>query len=429
VTLSVFLSVPVTLVRPHIGILVGTWLSLMSPHKLTWGYAQTLRVAFIVAIATIIAWIASKEPKRPPGGSVVAILAAFTVWVCVCMPFALVPVDAMAKFEQAMKILLLTFLAMCLIQGKERIQALVWVTALSIGFYGLRGGVFTILTHGQYRVWGPPETFIEDNNQLGLALTMILPLLYYLQLTTAQRWVRLGLWGLMGVTLLAILGTYSRGALLGLSMVLAVLWWRTPHRLLTGAAFAVMLGGALLAAPEKWFDRMDSIANYQHDESAQGRIDAWTFATKLALDRPIVGGGFRVFYDKDIFLSYVPDAPTNRNAHSIYFEVLGEMGFVGLFLFLALGLAALGTAQRIIRLARDRPDLRWAEDLGRMLQVSLMGYATAGAFVNLGFFDLYYTVLVILVATRHEVGRAVTAAQPAAVLQRHSPQAYRPKYS
>jgi probable O-glycosylation ligase (exosortase A-associated) len=197
--------------------------------------------------------------------------------------------------------------------------------------------------------------------------------------------------------------------------VLAVLWWRTPRRILTGTIFAAVLGAALLAAPEKWFDRMESIANYQKDESAQGRFDAWRFATKLALDRPFVGGGFRAFYDRDLFLSYIPDAPTNRNAHSIYFEVLGEMGFVGLSLFLALGLCALIMTQRTIWLARGRPDLKWAADLGRMTQVSLLGYATAGAFLNLGFFDLYYTILVIIVATRQEVGRVVASASPALV--------------
>src|SRR5690349_6336112 len=128
ITISVLCSVPVTFVRPHIGILVGTWLSLMSPHKLTWGYAQTLRVALISALATILAWIISSEPKRPPGGAVVVILAAFTIWVCVCLPFAILPDLALVKFEQVIKILLLTFVAMCLIHGKQRIQALVWVT-------------------------------------------------------------------------------------------------------------------------------------------------------------------------------------------------------------------------------------------------------------------------------------------------------------
>jgi putative inorganic carbon (hco3(-)) transporter len=409
VTLIVLGSVPITFLRPYVGILVGTWLSLMSPHKMSWGFAQTLRVALIVGLATLFAWILSKEPKRPPGGAVVWWLGAFTVWIFVCMPFAMVPDEAMDKFAQVVKILLLTYVAMCMIHGKERIQLLVWVTAISVGFYGIRGGIFTILTGGNFRVWGPPGTFIEDNNQLGLALAMILPLLFYLQSTATRTWVRLGLWGAMGCTLLAILGTYSRGALLGLCMVMPVLWWRTPRRGLTAVIFAVFLGGALMAAPEQWFQRMQTISTYEQDESARGRLDAWSFALQLARDHPIVGGGFRVFYDSSIFLSYVPDAPTSRNAHSIYFEVLGEMGFVGLFLFLGLGAAALLTTQRIIKLARRKPDLRWAADLARMLQVSLLGYATAGAFLNLGFFDLYYTVLVIIVATRHEVMRALAA--------------------
>jgi probable O-glycosylation ligase (exosortase A-associated) len=151
--------------------------------------------------------------------------------------------------------------------------------------------------------------------------------------------------------------------------------------------------------PEAWWDRMATIETYQQDDSAQGRFDAWTFALKLALDYPLTGGGFRVFYDSDIFLSYVPDAPTSRNAHSIYFEVLGENGFVGLAIFLALLSTAMLTCQRIVRQSRGHPELAWADQLARMIFVSLTGYATAGAFLNLGFFDLYYTILAILVAT------------------------------
>jgi putative inorganic carbon (hco3(-)) transporter len=409
VTLIVLCSIPITFMRPYVGVLVGTWLSLMSPHKMAWGFAQTLRVALIVAVATMLAWLFSNERKHPPGNSIVTCLALFTFWIVVCMPFAQVPNEAMDKFVQVAKILLLAYVAMCMVRGRQRIQLFVWVTAISIGFYGIRGGVFTVLTGGNFRVWGPPDTFIEDNNQLGLALGMVLPLLFYLQLTTANRWIRLGLWGAMGLTLIAILGTYSRGALVSLSITLPVLWWRMPRRALTGVAFAIFLGGFLAAAPDKWFDRMQSTANYQEDTSAQGRFDAWTFAWRIATDHPFVGGGFRVFYDSRIFISYVPDAPESRNAHSIYFEVLGEMGFVGLFLFLLLGLSALRTTQQIVRLARDRPDLKWAADLGRMLQVSLLSYATAGAFLNLGFFDLYYTVLVTIVATKHEVQQTLLA--------------------
>ena len=85
--------------------------------------------------------------------------------------------------------------------------------------------------------------------------------------------------------------------------------------------------------------------------------------------------------------------------HSIYFEVLGEHGWIGLTIFLSLGLTALLTCSRIVKLSRDRPDLKWASDLAKMMQVCLVGYAAAGTFLNLATFDLFYHILTIIFLT------------------------------
>ena len=411
VVLIVFGSIPMIFVRPFAGILVWTWLSLMNPHRLTWSYAYDLRSALVIGAVTLAAWILSREPKRPPATAATVFLALFTFWFSFANLFALLPAEAWVKWEQSIKIVGMTFVAMCLTQGRERVLALAWATAVSIGFYGIRGGLFTILTAGNYRVWGPANSFISDNNQLAVALIMIVPLLRYLQLVTAQRWLRLGLLGAMGLTVIAILGTYSRGGLVGLAAMLGVLWLGTRNKLVTGTAMALVLAGALAAAPDKWFDRMRTIETYQEDKSLQGRFDAWTFAWKLALDRPLTGGGMSAFSDARAFLRYVPTAPKNRNAHSIYFEVLGESGFIGLFLFLGLGASTLLGSLWLVRRTRDRPDLAWARDLGRMMPASIAGYAAGGAFVNLGFFDLYYTLVAIVVAAVATVRR--TLAEPA----------------
>jgi putative inorganic carbon (HCO3(-)) transporter len=87
-------------------------------------------------------------------------------------------------------------------------------------------------------------------------------------------------------------------------------------------------------------------------------------------------------------------------AHSIYFQVLGEQGFVGLFLFLLLGLLAWRTGSKVINAAKDVPENKWAADLAAMGQVSLIGYATAGAFLGLAYFDLPYHLVVIIVLTK-----------------------------
>jgi probable O-glycosylation ligase (exosortase A-associated) len=140
--------------------------------------------------------------------------------------------------------------------------------------------------------------------------------------------------------------------------------------------------------PEEWFNRMDTIETYEEDYSASERIRAWVNAVKLANEH-FMGGGYRalVYYG-------------GRDAHSIYFGVLGEQGWVGLGMFLLLIALAWQKASWIIRHSRGHPDLLWARDLAAMIQVSLIGYMSAGAFLGLQYFDLFYHLTVIIVMTQ-----------------------------
>ena len=107
--LIVFGSIPFTLVRPQIGILMWYWISLMNPHRLTFGFAYDLRVALVVAAATLVAWLCSRERKLPPKVVTVWLLAAFTAWLSVTTMFALVPGEAFVKWQEVIKILGMTF--------------------------------------------------------------------------------------------------------------------------------------------------------------------------------------------------------------------------------------------------------------------------------------------------------------------------------
>ena len=409
IVLIVLGSVPITLVRPDVGILMWFWLSLMNPHRLTWSYAQQFRVALVVGGATLIGWIISREAKRPPNSPVVYALAIFTFWVSLAALFSLRPDLAVPKWEEIIKILAMTFVTMCIMQSRERIHMLVWVIVVSLGFYGIKGGVFAILTGGHYRVWGPPGTFIEDNNSLALALIMLLPLMQYLRVNTENRWVKLGLLGSMGLTMISILASYSRGGLLALGVMLGFLWLKSRHKLITAVVTGCMMLASLHFLPESWYHRMESIENYQQDGSVQGRFDAWRFAYRLALDHPFTGGGQLIGTDQNLFMSYVPTAAQARAAHSIYFEVLGETGFVGLALFLILLATSFLSASNVLRLTRNRPDLAWARSLAAMIQVSFIGYAVGGAALSLGFFDLYYALIAVITLTQFVVRRELAA--------------------
>lgn len=392
-------SLPFILVHPFFGVLAWHWVGIMNPHRLAWGFASGLPVAMMVGSVALLAFALSREPKRVPLHPVSVLLAIFCFWMTLTSIFALVPDAAWPYWEQTMKILFMTFVTMALLTTRERVHALVWVIVISLGFYALKGGMFTLLTGGNTRVWGPPQSFIGNSNQLALALIMLLPLVRYLQLQTEHRLLRIALAGLFVVTFFSIIGSYSRGALVGLVVMGVAFVLGSRHRVQMAVAGALLTIAVFSFSPQDWFDRMGTIETYDEDQSAMSRIMTWEGTFDMALDKPIQGFGFQHYVNEAHFFHYVPDEWAVRSAHSIYFQVLGEHGFIGLGLFLATGIAAVLRCGQNMRLARGDPERQWAFDLAQMLRLSFLGYAAAGAFLNLAYFDLYYTLLAVLVGT------------------------------
>ncbi len=394
-------TLPVFFVSPHIGVLVFSWLSYMNPHRLTWGFAYTLPLAFTVGAATALAYIVSKEPKKFPVNTVSILLVTFLLWISFTSAIAQYPDEAFDLWKKAFKIIAFNgVLTMLIMQSRERLHALVWIIVICMAFFGVKGGIFTVLSGGDHRVWGPSGSFIQGNNELALALIAVLPLMRYLQLQSQHRWVRLGLLGAMPLFLVSAIGSYSRGALIAMTAMLIVFAWKSKQRLIIGIAFVIALMGTLAFMPDTWFDRMNTIQTYEEDASAMSRIEAWVYAIEVATDSPLWGGGFG--YSAGFVAQ---DGTTGRVAHSIYFQTLGAHGFVGLVLFLMLGAAGLRAGTWIVKRTRDRPDLAWARDLASMTRVGLIGFAVGGAFLNLAFFDLFYHMLAIMAVTRYLVGQ------------------------
>jgi probable O-glycosylation ligase (exosortase A-associated) len=379
----------------------------MAPHRMTFGFAYDFAFAQLIAIATLIGVLFSRDAKRLPVTPVTVVLFLLLVWINVTTFFALDTSQALPMWERVMKVQFMVFVTLYILNTKQHINVLIWVTALSVGFYSVKGGLFTLRGGGgEGLVWGPPGSFIEDNNSLALATTMTIPVLYYLFLQTSKRWLR---WGLLGAVLLSgfsVLGSYSRGAFLAIGAMLGSLWWGSRTKLVTAFALALMVPVAIGFMPEKWVERMWSIQKYDQDASALGRINAWMMAVNLANDRPLVGGGFEIYNEK-VFSRYAPDPSDIHAAHSIYFQILGEHGYVGLALFLLLWFLVWRDASWIIRQSRSLGELRWAFDLARMIQLSLVAYAVGGAFQNQAYFDLPYELLIALVLTRQLVEKEV----------------------
>jgi putative inorganic carbon (HCO3(-)) transporter len=194
-----------------------------------------------------------------------------------------------------------------------------------------------------------------------------------------------------------------------------VMWWRSDSKAVVGVLL-VVVGVALIGfMPDTWMSRMETIGEYQEDSSAMGRINAWQMAWNLA-SHNFFGGSFGI-YNLETFGRYAPNPTDVHAAHSIYFQVLGEQGFLGLFIFLLLWALVWKGAGRMRKQGLKQPETRWVSDLGSMCQVSLAGYAIGGAFLSLAYFDLPYNILILVVASTRWMNAKAwlheKAAQPA----------------
>ncbi len=394
VTLIVFSALPFVLKRAHIGMLLWSWISYMNPHRLGWGFAYNFPFAQVIAIVTFVSILFSKERGRFPVTGLVVLWLLYIAWMGVTTVFAMDPDAAQAQLIKVLKIQLMALLTLILFQDKNRLLQLVWVITLSLAFFGVKGGIFTLLQGGGARVWGPPGSFIADNNHLALALLMTIPLLIYLRSLCTQRWQRLVMLGAVVLVAVSVFGSYSRGALLATSAVALFLWLKSPRKIPIALGSLVVIGALFFFMPQQWHERMGTISSYEEDKSAQGRLEAWEVAFNVANDR-LFGGGFEL-WSPQVFAMYSPGYDY-RAAHSIYFSVLGEHGWIGLILFLSILFATWRVSGWVIKVAGDSEEMRWASDLSRMIQVSLVAYMSGGAFLSLSYFDLPWNLIGITV--------------------------------
>lgn len=392
----IFGSLPLILARPWVGIVMWNWISFMNPHRLSWGFMYDLPIAAIIGGTALVAWVLSKEDRTIPWDTIAILMVVYLAWSTLTTLFAVNPDDAWLKWKQFFKVILMIVVALSLIKKEIHFRAFVWTAVASIGFFSFKGGIFTVLHGGNFTVWGPPGTNISDNNGLALATLMIIPLMIYLAQTTDKKWVRIGLYIATLFSFISVVGSYSRGAFLGMAAIAVILWLRSNKKFMLNVIMVVVVGVSIQFVPGKYFDRIDTIQNYEQDASALGRLAVWGHAIRIANSRPIVGGGYQVFYHPPTYERLSPDI-IQRAVHSVYFEVLGEHGYVGLILFLALGITALATTSRIKKLCRNRPGFEDEYKFANMIFISLVAYAVSGAFLNMGTYDLYYTLLAFIV--------------------------------
>ncbi len=416
----VFLAITFQVFRtPHAGILGWTWLTLMTPQRFTWGFAYSFPFNMILAVITLAVLLFSRERKLPHWNVLTAVWILFILDITLSSIFSLAPDISWDRWDRTIKIMTLGLCVPMTATTRERIFALVLVMVTSLGFFGVKGGLFTLLTGGTSRVMGPEGEGLGDNNALALALCLALPLLNYIRLQAMARTSQILSSVAMVLTVFAILGTYSRGGLIGLGVVGIYFLWKSKQRVSIAILALVVFAAAFQFMPPRWLDRMETIQTAQSDASFQDRLGAWNVALNIAAARPLTGSGLGAGERSDVYFRFSPEkslyrqqaiatgnpdtANLPRAYHSIYFQALGDNGYPGLLLFLALLVLTWRYLTQIRRATRNDAELAWAFDLASMIQVSLVSYAVAGAGLSMAYYDVPYLFMGLAIAMRELV--------------------------
>jgi probable O-glycosylation ligase (exosortase A-associated) len=398
--------------RPFFGILLWTVMSYLSPERYAFGFAHFLPVGYMTAIPTITGMVIGGKLHAPPITRETVLLGILWLWFGVTtlnVYYSNLLVhhlsETIARYGDVTRILLMLLIAMMLIKDKSRLRWWYLVTAWCFAFLALKASRFGVSTSGEFRVYGPPNTELADNNAFGLALNMSLPMLLYVGRLERSKLARIGFAIAFIACLIGVVLSYSRGALVGLFFLMLIIALQSKHKIRALAAIVVFSAIVLIAAPEQWISRMSTLKTAQKtDASAQERFHSWDFATHLALEFPILGGGFQTFTDpmyERYGLSLKSEEGTQFGPHSIYFQMLAEHGFPGLFLFLALIGSCMWSAFRVKRIFRRIDRDHWLVMYANMIIASLVAYASSGAFLGFAYFDLFYQIVATTIILKY----------------------------
>jgi len=249
--------------------------------------------------------------------------------------------------------------------------------------------------------------FLGDGNDFSLSLCILMPISVYLAQSARSRLMRAVAWAGVLAIILAIIGTQSRGAALGGCAVLGFLWLTSKQKAAALMGIGVVAAIVVAFGSQAYFERMSSIRDYQSEGSAQARVTAWKAATRMALANPLLGVGAGHFPMAYAGKYRPPDVGYGwMTAHSMYFLVLGELGFPGIIAYCAIvfgGIrATMIVRRRLLRSEARAPPV--SIDAHARLLVALaassVGFAVAGAFLSVAYYPHVFVLSGLLMSAR-----------------------------
>ena len=375
--------------KPWLGVLSLAVFSYLNPHAYAWGFVRSLPVYYVLFLVVAFRTFTAKDKDSIPKDWRITVFILLWIYFAITSTQAYFPDIAWQRFWFVTKIYMPFFFTLVLINTRFKLYCLVVTIAASIGIVAVKGGLFAILHGFSARVYGPPATQFEENNAFAVAMLICIPLLLIWQRETRNSLFKKGILLAIPIIYAASLCSWSRGALITMTVLTLMLILNSKHKLL---AIPLVLVGAFLVKdylPQEWFGRMHTLETYQEDSSAMSRIQAWTDGWNHTLEHPFVGAGFDGWREV-----------TQRDWHSSYVEMFSEHGFIAFGLWLSLIVGTLISMTTLPKKTFQVEGMEWVANYCFMLRASLICYMVGTAFLGLSYWDLLYHLIFIAVLVK-----------------------------
>lgn len=225
---------------------------------------------------------------------------------------------------------------------------------------------------------------LENPNQLAMVMAITAPwaLVMWTKSKGLVHWVLLASFGFACATVVV---THSRGGALGLGVGVVVWAALSRHRVKAVALTLVATLCVVAFAPSSFWNRTETIADYEHDASALGRLHAWEAGSRALSHSPLLGIGADNY--AEAWNRYMPRnvRETAYTSHNTWMQVVVELGFLGLAVFATMVLTAVWGLWK----ARDGI----LGDEARALLASMAALAVCGATGGYAFNWFFYMLL------------------------------------
>lgn len=409
--IAVLAIVPLGITRPFICVAFWAYISLLDPNYFLYGFASDFPFVKLAAALTVVSVVCSREKKFLPHDRTSVLVLGFLAIAAMSQVTALTSAAlGWDILDKLWKIVVLYLLVVCFMRSRVRIHLIVLTICIGVCFNGVGEGLKYLLSAGGHKVEGTPSW--GDNNQVAMIVLMTMPFIQYVREISQEKLVRMAMLGAILLLIVCVVATASRGGLAGLVVLALAAISTTRHKV--RYLMAMLAAGVILVktAPESWTQRMDTIQTADQDSSFMTRVTVWKLSTLIALDHPFLGAGLHGVQSQNVWDAYVPRfdklsfIPTERPdvvphaAHSIYFEVLGDTGFLGLLVFLSIVGSCVMASFHIKTVTQNRPDLAWASRLTDMLRLSLLTFLVTGAALSAAYHDLVFLLFALFSALR-----------------------------